>query len=312
MTIPLTCACGARLEIDETFAGKTVNCPDCQKPLNIPKPEKPGLQTSGFALASIVLAVAGAFTLVGTLLAVLFGALALRDLARRPEEVTGRRYAVAGIALGVVFTALTTIALTPAGLFGLNHLMARAQWAGKLDYSGPEEIVRTLERYAITRPSPKWGVRRSEREGEEKVEDQHILDDLVLVNLDEDAYLVCRAEPSLGPEMDVDKCREDTVKKFADTDWAALFGGKTSTGRKGHIEEGVPKRLKDIGTAEITEVRVDKTMAGQTRRFLIRVIKDGGTAFVLMGGSSRSNFDRVEPEIRKAMDSFRTLLDADR
>jgi hypothetical protein len=310
MTIPITCACGARLEIDETFAGKTVNCPDCQKGLSVPRPEKTGLQTSGFALASIVLAVTGAFTLVGTLLAVLFGALALRDLARRPEEVTGRRYAVAGIVLGVIFTALTTFALTPAGLLGLNHLMARAQWAGKLDYSGPEEIVLSRERYAITRPSPNWGVRRPQREGQERVEDEHILDDLVLINLDEDACLLCRPE-TVGGESDIEQCRKEAVRKFAETDWTGLFGGKTVPGRTGRIEEGVPKRLKDIGTAEITEVRVDKSMAGQTRRFLIRVIKDGGRVFVLMGGSSRNNFDQVEPEIRKAMDSFR-IVDPDR
>jgi hypothetical protein len=111
--------------------------------------------------------------------------------------------------------------------------------------------------------------------------------------------------------MDLAKCREEAINKFRDTDWAGLFGGKAVTGRTGRIEVGVPEMLDKLGTAEITEVRVDKTMAGQTRRFLIRVIKDGGQAFVLMGGSSRSNFARVKPEIRKAMDSFR-FVDADR
>lgn len=309
MTIAITCACGARLEIDEAFAGKTVNCPDCQKALHIPRPDKPGVQTSGYALASVVLAVAGAFTLVGTLLAVVFGALALRDLARRPDAVTGRRYALAGIALGLFFTALTVLALTPSGLFGLNHLMARAEWAGKLDYGGPEEIVQRREGYAITRPSPAWGVRRGEREGEQKAEDAHIWDELVLVNLDDDAYLICRADPSVGPETDLAKYHEETIKKFNNTDWRGLFGGKAVPGRTGTLVQGVRKHLPPLGTAEICEETVDKSMAGQTRRFLIRVIKDGGRAFVLMGGTSRANFARVEPEIRKAMDSFKFVED---
>src|SRR5262249_15018942 len=112
MTISLTCTCGARLEIDETFAGQTVHCPDCQRPLTTPRPERAGALTSGVALTSLVLALVGAFTLLGTLLAVVFGALALRDIARRPDQVTGKGYAVAGIALGVFLTALTGFALT--------------------------------------------------------------------------------------------------------------------------------------------------------------------------------------------------------
>jgi hypothetical protein len=304
MTIALTCACGARLEIDETFAGKTVNCPDCQKALSIPRPEKPGLQTSGFALASVVLALAGAFTVVGTLLAILFGFLALRDLARRPEEVAGRRYALTGIILGVVFTLLTVIALSPVGLHGLNHLMARAQWAGKLDYSGPEEIV-LARRFAITRPSPAWGMLRSEREGEQNVEDLHIPEDLVLVNLDEDAYLVCKIKPSLPAETDIAQVRKEVLAEFAKKDWASLFTGRGTDGQGRLENELAPKTLPPLGAAEITEVRVDKRMAGQVRRFLIRVVKDGTTAYVLLGGSSPSNFAHVEPEIRKAMDSFK-------
>src|SRR5579859_5391625 len=34
MAISLTCSCGARLEIDDKFAGQAIPCPDCQQPLN--------------------------------------------------------------------------------------------------------------------------------------------------------------------------------------------------------------------------------------------------------------------------------------
>ena len=94
MTISLTCACGVRLEVDDTFAGQTINCPDCQRPLATPKPERAGVQTSGFAIASLTLALVGAFTLIGTVLAVLFGVLALLGIRRDPDRVTGKGYAV--------------------------------------------------------------------------------------------------------------------------------------------------------------------------------------------------------------------------
>ena len=54
MALSLTCSCGALLEIDDKFAGKIINCPDCNRPLNTapPVPEPP--LTSGFALASLL------------------------------------------------------------------------------------------------------------------------------------------------------------------------------------------------------------------------------------------------------------------
>ena len=33
MAVSLKCGCGARLEIDDKFAGKVIPCPDCQRPL---------------------------------------------------------------------------------------------------------------------------------------------------------------------------------------------------------------------------------------------------------------------------------------
>src|SRR5947209_3446724 len=127
MTISLTCTCGALLEIDETFAGQTINCPDCQRALAVPRPEQPGVRTSGFALASLALALVGAFTVVGTLLAVLFGVLALTNIKKRPEELAGRNYALSGIVLGSALTLLTVFALSSLELFGLSNLVGKAQ-----------------------------------------------------------------------------------------------------------------------------------------------------------------------------------------
>src|SRR5207302_8262451 len=103
MTLSLTCTCGARLEIDDKFAGQPINCPDCQRALQAPAAkEATGRRTSGLALASILLALIGAFTVVGTLAAVVLGVLALLQIAGKPDRLAGKGYALAGILLGVL------------------------------------------------------------------------------------------------------------------------------------------------------------------------------------------------------------------
>ena len=74
---------GPRLEIDEKFLGKDIPCPDCARPLPTKAPPTPPPldlpdqhRTSGLAILSLALALVGAFTLVGTLAAVVFGWLA--------------------------------------------------------------------------------------------------------------------------------------------------------------------------------------------------------------------------------------------
>ena len=101
-----------------------------------------------------------------------------------------------------------------------------------------------------------------------------------------------------------------SASDFRDSDRAEIFGSKQHPSRQKHTELiGPPKELPLNGTAEVVEMLVEKSMAGQDRRFLIRVLKSPGeaTAFVLIGGARRSHFARVEPEIRKALDSFRRV-----
>src|SRR5689334_16012982 len=105
--IMITCACGARFEVDDTLAGQEVLCPDCQQPLKAPAVDRPPQLTSGWALASVVLALVGAFTLFGSLAAVLLGVIALISISRHRRQVSGTGFAVFGICLGVLFTGLT-------------------------------------------------------------------------------------------------------------------------------------------------------------------------------------------------------------
>src|SRR5437870_4919464 len=138
MTLAINCTCGAHLELDDRFAGQTIQCPDCQKPLQAPSLTSATLRTSGLALASLILALVGAFTVIGTMAAVVLGLLALRQIRRRPDQLTGRRIALAGIGAGALLTTVSLFAYMKADLFGLDRFMRGQLWAGKLDYSETE------------------------------------------------------------------------------------------------------------------------------------------------------------------------------
>src|SRR5580692_8101012 len=97
MPLSLTCICGARLDIDDKFAGQVIHCPDCNRSLNTVASAPEPAQTSGYALASLLLALTGAFTLVGTVAAVVCGTMGLAHIREAPERIGGKRIAQAGI-----------------------------------------------------------------------------------------------------------------------------------------------------------------------------------------------------------------------
>src|SRR6266446_7827429 len=97
------------------------------------------------------------FTVVLTAIAVILGCAALVSIKRNRERVTGSSPAVFGIVIGLVFTSLRLFALSRDELFDRFREKIRSSEA---DYSGPMEIIRDPEGYAITRPSSKWGTSR--------------------------------------------------------------------------------------------------------------------------------------------------------
>jgi hypothetical protein len=125
MSLSLSCPCGARFEVEESYAGETINCPDCDRPVRVPNLERGPLRTSGLALASIILALVGAFTIVGTLAAIALGGVALATIVRNPDRVTGKGYAVFGIVLGILFTGVSLFAYASGNLLGLDRLVPR-------------------------------------------------------------------------------------------------------------------------------------------------------------------------------------------
>jgi hypothetical protein len=306
MTLSLTCACGVHLEVDETFAGQTITCPDCHRSLRVPDARQAPRRTSGLALASLVLALAGAFTVVGTLLAVLLGGLALLAINRQREQLTGKGLAVAGIVLGLGLTGLSLFAYTSVELFGLDTLLREPQWAGKLDFDGPLEVDRGNDGFVITRPSRKWGVYRNPRPAD------HLLafpppQSLLLVNLQELAYVTC-VPMQVADTASLEDCRARAEREFADLDLTSgAIRGRLGSG--GRLEIRATRNLPPKYETERVEMLVVKKGRGPEKTYLLRVEKrpQDELMYLVAGGARSDRFARLEAEIRQALDSFRVI-----
>ena len=157
MPLSLICDCGARFEVEDALAGQTVSCPECQQPLKAPAAQRPTLRTSGFALASFLLAMVGALTVVGTIAAVVLGAVAVVAILRNRERVAGLGFASCGIVLGLVFTTLSLWMLTTGELFGLPSSMRSFQMADQLEPADPKAPLAIKQNgFSLTRPSFRW------------------------------------------------------------------------------------------------------------------------------------------------------------
>jgi hypothetical protein len=306
MTLSLTCACGVHLEVDETFAGQTITCPDCQRPLRVPAPDQAPLRTSGLAITSLILALVGAFTLLGTLLAVLLGALALAQINRRRDRLAGKGFAVAGIVLGLVLTGLGLFAYSPVELFGVDHLLRESQWAGKLDYDGPLEVVRASDGYAITRPSKQWGLRHESKSAETFPRLDAPPRGLLLINVAEGGYIAC-VPVAVPDNATLEDCRKRAELEFARLDFGA--GGRQAFGLRSDVKVEATHTLEPQGETERVEMTITQRTRGQEKTFLVRVVKkpQDGTLYLVAGGGRTDHFARLEPEVRQALDSFRLL-----
>jgi hypothetical protein len=305
----LTCACGARFEVDDTLAGQEVLCPECQQPLKAPALERPPQVTSAWALASVVLALVGAFTVVGTIAAVVCGGIALGSIARNRQRVTGAGFAVFGICLGVLFTGLTGFALSTTDLLGLDAWVRERNMTEQVDTSGPMEVVLGAKGFAITRPTEKWGHVLGNQSDVPGVSGLQRDRDLLLMQVARNAFLDVRAMPR-GNARNLDQWQEDILSELEsqhrppnhfgedDEDFAPIQ----------HVQLRASRQLPDKDNAEAREMEVDARCSGQPWHFLIRLYrrKDGGV-YIVRAYTPRRRFAQIEGELKTALDSFRLL-----
>jgi hypothetical protein len=297
MSLSLHCSCGADFEVEDTLAGQAVACPECQAALRAPPLVRGPLRTSGFAITSLVLALVGAFTVVGTLAAILFGALALRQIRGRRDELSGAGLAVLGIALGSVFTALTLFACVSGELFGLDEQWRSRMQAGQLDFPPALEEVDNANGFAITRPSEKWGVAKHDLLVEKAEEGAVAL----LVNSSRDAYVSVRLEDRHNERLD--QFRQALLEHYRHR--ADGMGGEAVVDFKLLDDKSLPKR----DDMEVGEIAFEERVSGQAVARLVQVFRREGTdrVYVVRGWTPRRRYAQNQGELRKVLDSFRIL-----
>jgi hypothetical protein len=313
MAIALTCACGARFELEDTLAGQEVTCPECQQPLQAPGLQRPPVRTSLYALASAVLALIGAFTVVGTLAAVLLGVLALLDIARHRERVAGVGLAAFGIGAGAVFTALSVLAFSTGELFGLGGRFREMQLADQLDRSGPLEVVRADKGFALTRPTERWGVALGNQIDEPALAVLQKNRDLVLV---QPALFACVdvAAESRGNFFNLEAVQNELLNELrSNPPNKQMFGGDDEEDKVFRITQVTAHddhKLDALGGAEGRGMTVDLRCGGQAWRLVYRFYRTrAGKVFVVRGYAQKRRFGNAEAEITRALDSFRILTD---
>jgi hypothetical protein len=313
MALSLTCDCGARFEVEDTLAGQEVSCPECQQPLKAPALQGQPVRTSALALASAVLALAGAFTVVGTLAAVVLGGAALVSIGRNRERLAGYGLALFGTLAGGALTALTLLALTTSELFGLGGWLREKAMADQIDTSGPLEVV-SAKGFAITRPSEKWGQAMANGLEDPILAPLHKNRDLLLVQPARNAFVDVRVDGTKRL-LRLDQCREEVMQELRSVPESPLLDGEDEDvprrrGLASRIESDPNSRrpLPALEGVEGEEFVADVHRAGQGWRLLIRVYKKpAGPLYIVRAYTQRRSFRRVESELRQALDSFRLL-----
>lgn len=298
MAIPLTCVCGAILEIDEKFRGQKIPCPDCNRLLDTTPPPPPPSQTSGWALASLMLSLGGMLTLIGPIAGVVCGVLGLRQI-QRDKTLGGVNFARAGIFLGAMFTLLSVWAIVGTEFFNLDGFLrlyvgaADLKFSPQLAINGPKlpgDICVNL-----TRPSHAWGVRQNPQ--------TENADELVLVNLWEDAHLIFF---SLRPEENdkAEDSRREAITAFLKTSLAKALA-KTNEPIPYPRPDQITVIKDDDRNPKQQEFTVSVSWGPIPRVFLFRVFPDRSRMNVAVGGARSSRFGRLEEPIRKSLESCR-------
>jgi hypothetical protein len=303
MALTLSCSCGANFDVEDTFAGQTVSCPECHASLKAPVLRPGPLRTSGLAVASMVLALVGAFTLVGTLAAVLCGLAALVSIGRSGGRRAGVGFALFGIIAGVLFTGLTLFAYSTGELFGVGDQMRERMLGGRVEYSGPLEIVRPDPGFKITRPSEKWGVAKADLSREFQNTSS-----LLLVNAAKDAYVDVSVMNAVG--RGVDALRQDVIKSFEEDERKGKAGqGEDDMRRVMTVKVRDSRRVESASGYEVGEVVLDVRLPGQTLTYLIQVVKKprAARAFLVRSWTARRRYAQEEADLRKVIDSFRIV-----
>ena len=317
MPVAVTCQCGSKLEIDEKFLGKEIPCPDCQRALPTTAPPTPPPldlpeyhRTSGLAILSLGLAIVGAFTILGSLLAVAAGILALKQIKQMPHKYEGVGIARAGIIVGGVMTVITLLALFSPSIL-VDSYFREIVYGPRLHYPAAIAINDRGDLVSLKRPSSDWGVYTPPTRTNTNIDP----DDVILVNTREDAFIACQSAKLEWNDDNAEAHRKKALERLQKSELVNLIGhlrGQPLPGDRLPFDvEKDKKEVKDAKDAKKVEEKnqeiiFDAYVGGQERRFLVRFLpKDRTKLTVLVAVSRKSNFSRLEKEFRETFDNVK-------
>ncbi len=323
MALSLTCACGARFELEDTLAGQTITCPECQQPLKAPSLQTTagGRRTNLLALLSAGMALMGAFTpLVGQAAAVVLGSMALVRIKRNPDREAGAGLALFGIIAGLVFGTLMVFALFAGEFFGVAGWLRGKTLGDQVDTTGSLEFVDRTKGFSITRPSRKWGVALNNHLDDPTLKELEARNaDVMLVSLTRPVFIDVQVETVAGRNLDdwetnlLDEWRPDDPIDF----------GGFRPGRRNPrpvvqhgdnlflpklVENSLRRRPLEVLNGKGRELEMDVLVTNQPWHVLIRLYSVNQKLYVVRAISQRQkNFKAAKPEIDEILDSFKII-----
>src|SRR5262249_37432444 len=171
--------------------------------------------------------------------------------------------------------------------------------SSQVDYTGEREVTRPAKKFAITKPSPRWGVAK-----ESLIHQMEAECDVMLVNARKQTYVQVMVIEMNGEGFD--EFVDAVIKSYKEEHPAGRpiweppnSGFKLRDRRKLPPENGM----------QATELLLDLRVLGQDMTYLERVIQADGRdlVFRVRGWAPKRRFAQMEPEIRRALDSFRIL-----
>lgn len=313
MPLLLTCDCGARTEIAHLPTGQEVKCPACLQALATR--DKPALapRTSWLALLSLAVAVLGALTVVGSLAGALLGLAALARIRRRPADLAGSSYALAGVVVGLGATLLTAVLVSQRDRLPVAAWARQRAMAGQLD-PAPAREVTSADGILVLTPTADWLHVKRGTSGDPAVDDIQQSPEGLFADVHRHAYLEVRTdrhgdqEPAIYVSQLYADLRPQRKPLLGDDDDRDDPMRETAAGFR---------RVKDQALAPIDgyaghEWVVDSTRGGQWWRFVVRAYcrprdKDGrtGPRYLVRLYAPRHQFAAHEEEFRSLLDTTR-------
>jgi hypothetical protein len=295
MPLALTCECGARFDVDDVLAGQEVPCPECTAMIKA-SDQAVTPRTSLWALAALTIALLGAFTPGGGLLAVFVGLVALLVIWRKRKLLTGQTVALTAIGIGFCCAVLTAVLFLKPDALPVGAWLRHRAVAGQLEDPKDLKVASRTGDVTLERPSHDWAIMKRGKSNDPTISELQQKSDLLLFNLKRNAYVevIRDTANSGGLEGYHDQMRIDLnpyVPRFLGDEDAgrggpggaapdtgpAAFTPQFDVNQNGVVGHPIPGPKNAEADFNGREWRATVKRGGQTWRFIIRGYRKRGT-----------------------------------